>query len=97
MAQFLVETGSLTGAGGVLGIVLGVAVSLAIGSVLPWLLKLPLISSYLGQTTASVETQVTAWSIVVSFVVAALVGLIFGIYPAVVASRQDPIVALRHD
>ncbi|MCH8006064.1 MAG: ABC transporter permease [Planctomycetes bacterium] len=97
VAQFLVETGSLTGAGGVLGIVLGVATSLAIGYVLPWLLKLPVIRAYFEQTTVSVETQVTGWSIVVSFVVAALVGLIFGIYPAVVASRQDPIVALRHD
>jgi putative ABC transport system permease protein len=40
---------------------------------------------------------VTLWSIIVSFMVAAVVGLAFGIYPALVASRQDPIVALRHD
>ena len=43
------------------------------------------------------ETQITMWSIIVSFLVAACTGLIFGIYPAIIASKQDPIVALRHD
>ncbi len=96
VAQFLVETGSLTAVGGVLGIVLGVGISIGVGRALPWLLGLPLLRSYF-ETTVTVETQVTGWSIVVSFLVATMVGLIFGIYPAVVASRQDPIVALRHD
>ncbi len=96
VAQFLVETGSLTAVGGVLGIVLGVGISIGVGRALPWLLGLPLLRSYF-ETTVTVETQVTGWSIIVSFLVATIVGLIFGIYPAVVASRKDPIVALRHD
>ncbi|MHC4415886.1 MAG: ABC transporter permease [Planctomycetota bacterium] len=96
IAQFLVETGSLTGVGGVMGILLGVGVSIGIGRALPWLLRLPGLRGFID-TTVTVETQLTAWSILVSFLVASMVGLVFGIYPAVVASRQDPIVALRHD
>jgi putative ABC transport system permease protein len=41
--------------------------------------------------------HVTAWSIGVSLGVAMFVGVVFGLYPAIQASRQDPIVALRHD
>ena len=39
----------------------------------------------------------TPWSMIVAFTVASLTGLIFGLYPAMKASKQDPIVALRHD
>ncbi len=96
LAQFLVETGTLSGIGGVVGIALGVGASIGIEKLLPWLLNTRLIRPYFD-TSISFETQVTLWSIVLSFVVAAGVGLAFGIYPAVIASRQDPIVALRHD
>jgi putative ABC transport system permease protein len=96
VAQFLVETGSLSATGGVLGIGFGVGVSLMLGSIVPWILSLPMFSGA-APTKVSLETQVTGWSIVASFLVAAAVGLIFGVYPAIVASRQDPIVALRHD
>ncbi|HVP72259.1 MAG TPA: ABC transporter permease [Phycisphaerales bacterium] len=94
--QFLVETGSLSAVGGLLGIATGVGLSLAVGKLLPWVLTLKMVRGFV-QAKVNLETQITWWSIIVSFIVAAAVGLIFGIYPAIIASRQDPIVALRHD
>jgi len=96
LAQFLVETGTLSGIGGAVGIGLGVSASIGIEGFLPWLLSTRWLRPYFD-TAISFETQVTLWSIVLSFVVASGVGLAFGVYPAIIASRQDPIVALRHD
>lgn len=79
--QFLVETGVLSMLGGVMGIAIGVGGALGLGVSLP----------------EEFPTHITGWSIGVSFVVACSVGLVFGLYPASVAARQDPIVALRHD
>jgi putative ABC transport system permease protein len=88
--QFLVETGVLSLIGGGVGVGLGVGLSVALG----W--AGPVIAERF-QSNFELATRVTPWSIFLAFTVAAFTGLVFGIYPAVKAAKQDPIVALRHD
>jgi putative ABC transport system permease protein len=65
------------------GGLLGIAIGLAV----PWAVR-----RVLGFTTI-----VTAPTLVLPFVMAVVVGLLSGLYPALRAARLDPIVALRHE
>lgn len=96
IGQFVVETGSISTIGGLIGIFLGVSVSLSLEYLVPFFVA-EFSMEGLFESKYNFETIVTSWSIFVSFFVATSTGLLFGIYPAVLASRQDPIVALRHD
>jgi putative ABC transport system permease protein len=42
-------------------------------------------------------TYVSLWSVVTAIAFSAIVGIFFGIYPAMRASRLDPVDSLRYE
>ena len=82
--QFLVETTVISLAGGAVGIALGCGVAWG----LPWI-----VSRFSEQ---NYPTQIASWSVIGSFMVSGLIGVGFGLYPAVKAAMMNPIEALRH-
>lgn len=58
---------------------------------------LGIILSKVVSAVADIPTIISIWSIVISFGVSALTGLIFGITPAKNAAHQDPIKSLRYE
>ena len=58
---------------------------------------LGIFASYILQITTGIETILSLSSILLSFFVATLIGLIFGIAPAKSAANKKPIEAIRHE
>ena len=79
--QFLIESFLISGGGAVIGILIGIAVPVAIQSFLPGNLRVP----------------VSPLSVIIAFVVSCSTGLFFGYLPANQAASLQPVESLRYE
>ncbi|MBX3435370.1 MAG: ABC transporter permease [Pirellulales bacterium] len=96
--QFLAEAVVLSVVGGLLGVLGGLLcrpiTALARNRLEAWF---PEQMSTLPDLVRKVEPLLVPWSFPLAFAISAIVGVMFGVYPAIRAARLDPIEALRHE
>jgi putative ABC transport system permease protein len=83
--QFLSESVAITGAGSAIGLVLGFVVALAAAAVMRM------------QTGAQVHAELAPSTILIAVGASIVVGITFGLYPALRAAQLSPIDAIRHE
>ena len=99
--QFLTETVVLSATGGIVGVLMGLATPYLFGGI-RWIVNRFVLEgaeagSELGKMFSGIEPSVPFWSLPMAFGFSLMVGIFFGIYPAIAAAKLDPIEALRHE
>ena len=91
-SQFVIEAGTTSAIGGLLGIAIGCLLAIAIGSVFGGMLV-----ASLGATGITFNATPTLDAVLISFGVSVGIGILFGYLPANKAAKLNPIDALRYD
>ena len=85
LAQFLAESVTISGVGSFVGVLLGVTGAYGITALIR------------AHTKAEMYAGLSVSTVVVAVIATVTVGLAFGLYPALLASRLSPIDAIRHE
>jgi putative ABC transport system permease protein len=85
LVQFLAESITITGSGSLLGVALGLAGAFSVMAFMR------------AQTRATIYAGFTWGTVLVAVGSAVVVGIAFGMYPALRASRLSPVDAIRHE
>jgi putative ABC transport system permease protein len=91
LLQFLIEAATVSGIGGLIGIGIGAGAAYGIAAISARAMRGGMNSD------PGIPVHLPAWVILGAFLFSAVVGIFFGIYPALRAARLDPIEALRHE
>jgi putative ABC transport system permease protein len=92
LCQFLLEAMAIVTFGGLLGVLIGYALTTGVGA-LPFLG--PIFKDETG--TGDIHLRISQFAVLTSTLVLEAIGLVAGLLPAVKASRLDPIEALRYE